>query len=154
MELKEWIINWGERETSRLRNRKNPGMQLEIVQDTVESIVGLCDETELVSEVEHILKEVFKNTDNDDTTENVVVLSSIHRFKGLEADHVICYPPHPPHPLATADWQAQQEINLMYVQWTRFKKKMTVIRNRRKGMLTIPTQLAEFIGEKAVMITE
>ena len=45
-----------------------------------------------------------------------VLLSSVHRAKGLEADRVYILEPHRmPSPRAKKDWELEQEQNLMYV---------------------------------------
>ena len=49
-----------------------------------------------------------------------ILLSSVHRAKGLEADRVfIIEPGLMPHPGAKSDWQRVQEDNLKYVAITR-----------------------------------
>ena len=64
-----------------------------------------------------------------------VVLSSVHKAKGLEADHVgIIAPELMPLPFARQDWQREQEFNLIYVAITRAKKELYVA-GRFGGML-------------------
>jgi DNA helicase-2/ATP-dependent DNA helicase PcrA len=57
-----------------------------------------------------------------------VVLSSIHKAKGLEADNVFIVKPELlPHPMAKMDWAVAQEYNLKYVALTRAKKSLTFV---------------------------
>ena len=59
--------------------------------------------------------------------ERVVLLSSIHRAKGREADRVaILEPESMPHPMARTDSAIQQERNLIYVAATRSKRELLV----------------------------
>ncbi|QQE64133.1 UvrD/REP helicase [Leptolyngbya sp. BL0902] len=55
-----------------------------------------------------------------------VWLSSVHKAKGLEANHVVVLHPHlMPHPKATKSWEKEQEMNLKYVALTRAKCALT-----------------------------
>ena len=54
-----------------------------------------------------------------------VILSTIHRVKGLEANRVfIIRPALMPHPAAKLDWELKQEDNLRYVAITRAKNEL------------------------------
>lgn len=56
--------------------------------------------------------------------ENAILLSTVHRAKGLEADRVFIYQPSVLryNPLAQKDWEIKTEQNLRYVAYTRPKK--------------------------------
>ena len=59
-----------------------------------------------------------------------VLLSSIHKAKGLEADRVFLIEPEGapvPHPMAKQDWEIEQEWNLRYVAITRAKKELIYV---------------------------
>ena len=59
-------------------------------------------------------------SDNTDTVKAKVLLSSVHRAKGLEAETVyISRPEMMPHPMATLEWEIEQEFNIKYVAITR-----------------------------------
>lgn len=77
----------------------------------------LCTFTENCETIEDVLKSIdriFKDEGEG------VLLSSIHRAKGLEARTVwLLRPDLCPHPLAKLDWQKEQERNLQYVAYTR-----------------------------------
>lgn len=58
-----------------------------------------------------------------------IVLSTIHKAKGLETDVVYFYLPQlVPSKYATREWELDQEANLMYVAITRAKKKLIFVR--------------------------
>lgn len=68
----------------------------------------------------------------DSTDRNCVLLSSIHRAKGLEVveEDNTCYVLRTdllPHPKATKDWELVQEANLIYVAYTRAKSNLVLI---------------------------
>ena len=55
-----------------------------------------------------------------------VLLSSVHRAKGREAEHVVILEPDLlPHAMARTDEAVQQELNLAYVAATRSKHRLT-----------------------------
>jgi DNA helicase II / ATP-dependent DNA helicase PcrA len=59
---------------------------------------------------------------------NTVVLSTIHKAKGLEADTVYWLNSSKcPAPWAKQAWQRQQEVNLCYVATTRARKSLVLI---------------------------
>ena len=61
-----------------------------------------------------------------------VVLATIHKSKGLEADRVFWLNSSQcPSPWATQPWQQQQERNLCYVATTRAKRELVLIEERR-----------------------
>lgn len=62
---------------------------------------------------------------------NAVVLATIHKSKGLEADRVFWLGRNEcPAKWARQDWQKQQEINLCYVAATRAKQALYTIEAR------------------------
>lgn len=98
--------------------------KIEAVQDRCDCIIELCDGIRDLTELRSRIREIF-----DDNENNGVILSSIHRAKGDEADTVyVLTPGLLPHPLAKKDWQIEQERNLEYVAYTRAKKVLAFIR--------------------------
>jgi hypothetical protein len=69
-----------------------------------------------VSELVKLCSRVFAEDDGAG-----VCFSSIHRSKGLEAERTFLLPPQPPHPKAKG-WELEQEMNLIYVSYTRAKE--------------------------------
>jgi len=64
-----------------------------------------------------------------DDTHSGIILSSVHRAKGLEAERVFILKPElMPHPLATSEQELQQEMNIKYVAITRAKKELYIVR--------------------------
>ena len=62
-----------------------------------------------------------------------VILSTVHRAKGLEEDTVfILHPERMPSPAAKQPWQLTQEENLRYVAYTRAKKALYLVPEDKK----------------------
>jgi superfamily I DNA/RNA helicase len=81
-----------------------------------------------VYRVEQIAAEIDRIF-SDANVENAVVLSSVHKSKGLEADNVYIIVPDK-LPMVWKNqlpWQYEQECNLHYVAITRAKQKLTYV---------------------------
>jgi superfamily I DNA/RNA helicase len=78
-----------------------------------------------VSQAITLLEKIF--SDKKDDQKNIV-LSTIHKAKGSEADRVfVLRRDLMPSKFAKQDWELQQEINLQYVCYTRAKKELVFI---------------------------
>ena len=98
--------------------------------DSINSLLTLSErlttKTKLIKNIENIFKE----------ENNGIILSTIHKAKGLEADNVyILCRSSMPSKLAHSDWERQQEENLIYVAITR------------------PKQILGFISEKEIPVS-
>jgi DNA helicase II / ATP-dependent DNA helicase PcrA len=96
------------------------------VQDKVDALLFLIDslaETErTVPALLRLIESLFADT------RNAVVLATIHKSKGLEANHVYWLnSSRCPAKWARQEWQQQQERNLCYVATTRAKQTLTLI---------------------------
>lgn len=97
--------------------------QIESLHDRCDTLEALCDGIRDLSELRHRITTIF-----DDITKNGVILSSVHRAKGDEADRVFIVKPElMPHPLATQPWQLEQEMNIKYVALTRSKLELVFV---------------------------
>ena len=69
---------------------------------------------------------------------DAIVLSTIHKAKGLEADNIyIYYPSLMPLKLAIKDWEIKTENNLIYVAYTRAKKTLNFMKeNKYNGRMS------------------
>ena len=90
------------------------------IQDKCSCLRTFCNYADSIREVIDAINELF-----DEEKRSMIVLSSIHKAKGLEADNVyIIKQELLPHPLAKSPWQVKQEMNLKYVAITRAKKAL------------------------------
>jgi hypothetical protein len=95
-----------------------------------------CDCIELIcnrvldDSVETVRREIGELFVEDPKDKGVIMLSTVHRAKGLEWDSVyILRPDLMPHPLAESEKELIQERNLCYVAATRAKHKLHYICN-------------------------
>lgn len=119
----KWLDNWKQEEVNRLLQKNiNP----ENVLDRYECLVNLCEECSNLSEVEQKAIELFNDTDEN----NIVILSTIHRAKGLERDEVFVLK------WTLKQWldenlkfleKPNEEANLAYVACTRAKSKLFLV---------------------------
>ena len=85
--------------------------------EKIQVIEALNNGVDSVCEVIQKLTDLFSNNKQG------IVLSTIHKSKGLEADKVfIIHSELMPSQYATQDWEITQEENLRYVAYTRAKK--------------------------------
>jgi len=90
--------------------------------DKIEAIETLASNLILVEHVINKIKSLF----TDD--KSGIVLSTIHKAKGLEANNVwILNQELMPSKYAKKDWEKEQETNLIYVAYTRAKKQLLFI---------------------------
>lgn len=113
-----------DRESEKLFNAKKFA-QLQTLEDKIETIYTLIDESDDYQDLLNKIENIFK----DDVTG--IMLSSIHKAKGLESDTVyIIKPELMPHPMATKhgiEWMIDQEYNIKYVAYTRAKLNLNIV---------------------------
>lgn len=109
------------REVERLTAAGKEG-QVQSLQDKCECIEALCDGVRDLSELRLRIQTIF-----DDDTKTGIVLSSVHRAKGDEADRVwILKPELLPLPMGQ-EWEQEQEMNIKYVALTRSKSELVFV---------------------------
>ncbi len=97
-----------------------------IISNTLDMIRTL----EALSEDIKTSQELIEKIDNvfSDKSKKGIVLSTVHKAKGLEANNVyITCPSLMPCQSATQDWELEQEHNLMYVAFTRAKDRLVFL---------------------------
>ncbi len=119
----KWLEKWKDEELQRLKDKNiNP----ENVLDRYECLVNLCEECSSTNEVEQKAIELFNDTDEG----NIVILSTVHRAKGLERDDVFILK------WTLKQWldenlkyleKPNEEANIAYVAATRAKSKLTLV---------------------------
>jgi superfamily I DNA/RNA helicase len=113
--LGDWLIQQQRKENAK---RHPSEARLIALQDRVDCIYCFAEDAKTVEEVTHKIEAVF----TDDKNNRGIMLSSIHKAKGLEAQRVFLLEPEGatvPHPMARTPWQREQELNLRYVAITR-----------------------------------
>jgi superfamily I DNA/RNA helicase len=118
----KWLELWKSEELARLKAKNiNP----ENVLDRCECLVNLCDECSTISEVSDKINQLFDDSDEN----NIVILSTVHRAKGLERDDIFLLR------WTFRVWFDQmhlfdrpnEEGNIAYVAATRSKKRLFIV---------------------------
>lgn len=118
------------REVSRLM-AKGREAQAANVSDRCETLRVMCSMLKPQATVDDLRAEInklFQDTDSGRPS-STLTLSTIHKAKGREWDRVFWLGrnKYQPSPFARQEWQAQQEVNLMYVCATRAKHTLVEV---------------------------
>jgi len=115
------LARWEDKQLSRLRNAKNAEAKTAAVRDQRETLEALAEGCASVAEIESRLLSLFQ--DSDEQSRPAVVLTSVHKAKGLEWDSTYLL-----------DWtfarkaktpaERQEEANIFYVAVTRAKRQL------------------------------
>jgi superfamily I DNA/RNA helicase len=123
-DLSEQVDEHHARETKRLDARRARPEAYVTLNDKCECVHELASACKSVAEVVAKIEALF----SDAAQKHMVILSSVHRAKGLEADRVFVLKPElMPHPLASQAWEQVQERNIAYVAATRAKRDLVFV---------------------------
>ena len=125
-ELIEYVETWGEKEDAKESAKKKPSdRRLQTIKDKVACVLNLVNNSDSISDLRERLNSLFSDYHNKDA----VMLSSIHRSKGLEADavYILC-PQEAPliHP-KTKSYQMRDAECLKFVAITRAKSLLAYV---------------------------
>lgn len=107
---------------------KHPSLhpKMELLNQRIDVIQCLMNEVSTVSKLKLLIKGIFA----DDI--KGIMLSTIHKSKGLENDKIFFLCPELiPSKYCTQDWQYEQEEHLKYVCITRARKELTYVSNNQ-----------------------
>jgi DNA helicase II / ATP-dependent DNA helicase PcrA len=116
-----------EKEIEKYKKKENESM-CQVIEDQVETLGVFIDQCKLDDPISTLVKkiqELFDDTEN----KKILVLSTIHRSKGREFNHVFALgmDKYSPSKWAKKDWELIQENNLLYVLVTRAKNHLTKV---------------------------
>jgi superfamily I DNA/RNA helicase len=127
----KWLDDYEYREAARLRD-KGKHAQAGLLGDKADTIRVFMEQLALDDLVPRLIAEIERLfVDNGGGQQSLVVLSTIHKFKGMERDRVFILDAglYMPCPWARGSgWEMQGERNLMYVAATRAKKELRYIK--------------------------
>jgi superfamily I DNA/RNA helicase len=113
---------WGRRLVARLgKLDDSKNAKVCLIQDQVATIVAVVDGLGSVAEIEPRINSIFADTGKDGN--NSVVLSTVHKAKGLEWNRVFIL-------CSTFKFKGGQEDNIKYVSITRAKTHLTYVDGR------------------------
>lgn len=114
-EFKTWLDNWETSESKRLRDK---GRDPILITDKAACLRNICADCKSLDEVSDKLKELFRDGDDD---KDRIMLSTIHRSKGLERNRVFILEK------TLRQGMNIEEDNLCYIAWTRSKDQLFLV---------------------------
>ena len=113
------VDGWLAKQIERLENTKTPERKIEQARDIAETLKALTQDTKGMPDVETRINSMFQDT--DETSKPCVILSSVHKAKGLEWNRVW---------LLTETFRKGkgiEEDNIWYVAVTRSKQSLFLV---------------------------
>ena len=108
-----WLYKWFDVESENLRKK---GKSNFFISDRVDCLQKICEDCATLEEVQQNIKNMF----HDETGEDTVLFSTVHKSKGLERNDVfILYD--------TIRQDTQENKNIYYVALTRAKKRLFLV---------------------------
>lgn len=141
------VTEWERDQIEKLEAADAPDEARERVRDRAASLRALAEQAESLDELTALIGRLFDDARPTDR----VLLSTVHRAKGLEADRVWLYEPG----LMPSRPGDPQELNLLYVALTRAKKSLFLVDDsvrRKDGAALWVCRVAE--GESRFDLTE
>lgn len=124
------LDKWSAKEIAKLAGTRREETATQLIVDRVDCLRALSGDCDNITELCARITSLFSNFEPTGAPRGAVVLSSIHRAKGLEADRVFWLEPEISCK-STQLWQLQQEVNLKYVATTRAKRSLIMVRKPR-----------------------
>lgn len=115
----EKVTGWAKKLKHRLTKKKNCEAQMIQIDDQAETLCAIAEGLNSVGEIEQRIRDLFQ--DSDSSSRPAVVLSTVHKAKGLEWPHVF---------LLRSTFlkrQNREEENIYYVALTRAMRHLTFI---------------------------
>lgn len=125
-ELLGKIDRWREREISKVEKTRRAETAIQRIQDRADCINELAEGCDTIQDLTRRIDSIFGNFEAGQEPAGAVVLSSVHRAKGLEAENLFWLYPDIKC-MASQEWQKKQEINLRYVAVTRAKRRLVYV---------------------------
>lgn len=120
----KWLESWKDEEVEKLQLK---GIGVEPTLDRYECLINLCDELTSLDEVKKKIEELFDDSDE----KNIIVLSTVHKAKGLERENVFLLR------WTFRNWfdtilpgdeeNSNEELNIAYVACTRTKNHLYIV---------------------------
>lgn len=123
--LEQLCIDWRAEEV-RKAIRRGADERAASIEDRADTLLEVCRSVPDHSSIEELITKIDSMFKDDVDANEFVRLSSIHKFKGSEADKVVVLGNRQLQPsrFATKEWMQEQEINLMYVAATRARETL------------------------------
>jgi superfamily I DNA/RNA helicase len=112
------VEGWAAKQTNRFQGTKNGEAKCALIQDQAATLIAIAEDATSVQEVLSRLNNLFVNSD-EKGVKPAVVLSSVHKAKGLEWNRVFLIS----HTFKTNEKEGE-EANIYYVAVTRAKAEL------------------------------
>lgn len=124
-QLNERLQKWANRERKKLTDAGREH-KLEQVQDKLDCVTTVIDSLPESRRTVARLRETFENMFSDESA-HATTFSTVHKAKGMEWPRVfIIGREDMPSKMARQEWQMDQEINLIYVAYTRAQEALII----------------------------
>lgn len=127
LELQNRLESWLHQEQQKEYSKRHPSeARLIALSDRHNCLMHFGKESSCIEDLIERIDTIF--TEAKDNPE--IILSSVHKAKGLEADRVFLLRTKDapiPHPMARSDWAIKQEYNLLYVAITRARNELVYV---------------------------
>jgi len=130
--LIQWVEDYRQRESAKIQSSKFPSeAKLQSLDDKCDCLIYLTEGCQNIGELVIRIETLFVAGGD---RKKSVLLSSVHRAKGLEAERVFILAPEkmPLRYKSMLPWQMEQEDNLRYVAWTRTKRDLIFTETPKK----------------------
>lgn len=117
-DFQKFLLSWATEEKEKLEGLKKSTVPL---MDKVECLTILSSSSKSISELIGVIQKMF--SDQDD--ENKIILSTVHRSKGLEREIVFVL-------MDTFLGQSEEENNIRYVAYTRSKNELYLVHDIKR----------------------
>lgn len=125
--LISYLGDWLHEQQTKEQAKRNPSeARLIALQDRHDCILCFTESQDTVDGVIKKIESIF----TDDKDNIGIMLSSVHKAKGLEAPRVFILQPEGaemPHPMAKSLWQVEQEWNCLYIAITRAVEELVYV---------------------------
>jgi len=116
--------DYSNREMTRMENRRASETQIQALQDKIDTLEAVAQECDQPDQIVPRIDSIFSDENGE------IVLSSVHRAKGLESNTVwILRPDLMPFAKAKQPWEVQQERNIIYVAYTRSRNALYFVKD-------------------------
>lgn len=125
-ELVTYLSDWVEREVAKEQAKPIPSdTKLQLIHDRSDCLLMFTEHKKTIQEVKQAIETMFA-----DGRTGGILLSSVHKAKGLEADRVFILQPKGPASMpasfAKLAWEKEQERNIYYVAITRAINELVI----------------------------
>ena len=131
---------WKAKQISRLASAKNADKKIEQIEDIAETLRVIAESAESVGEVERKLNDLFQDSSEPGKYAPCVILSSVHKAKGLEWSRVFILSHTFARRKESKPGDVAEAANIYYVAITRSKRELYLVSPEASNQPSEPEQ--------------